>query len=405
MIKTLVSLSFSLMMLLACSVASSVVVTPTPTLTPPPAATLTRPPAATATLTPPPSDTPLPTPSPTDTPLPTPSPTDAPTPTTYPPVFDPAALGDNRQLASFILTRNDKTTGGEVYGSNVTIGYIKEPFSAYHLETTPRGHPNEYYLIGGRLYDKYFTDKSYVVLLEPDPNEIDYLLQNAADMRWYLSAFRPISAQFAGQEDFQGIPANHFTFDQTNLSAPTDPTGTYKIVKAQGDLYLAQDGNYLLRYHIKLTGNVYPGSGPGYSSGESEFTEELSSINQLTEITLPAEYLALKLELDLGLPVPSGTRLHLINAGTSAGTYGVQYDYFMPVTVSPADFLEFYRNLAPTNGWTVSQVGGITNNAFCQSRDCVTLKKGNAHVFLATSTQCASNMPANDTCFDGIYYR
>ncbi|MFA5873698.1 MAG: hypothetical protein WC832_07005 [Anaerolineales bacterium] len=56
MIKNLVSLSFSVIMLLAgCSVAGSVVVTPTATLTPPP--------AATATLTPLPSDTPTPTPS------------------------------------------------------------------------------------------------------------------------------------------------------------------------------------------------------------------------------------------------------------------------------------------------------------------------------------------------------
>jgi hypothetical protein len=347
------------------------------------------------------------TPSPTDTPKPTPSPTDAPTLTPSQPVFDPAAIGDNRQLASFILTRTDKTTGGgEVIETTDTIGYTKDPFSAYHLGTTAYGKRDPKYTIGGRLYEKNSNEGYWIAWLEPDPTDVDFFLQSPADMRWvYQTNFGVISAQFAGREDFQGIPANHFTFDQTNLGEQSDPTGTYKIDKAQGDLYLAQDGNYLLRYHIKFTGNVYsPGGNPDYFPGVREFNEELSSINQLTEITLPAEYLALKLELDLGLPVPADTKLQTVLHSNDGRKYDY-YDYYMPVTVSPDNFLEFYRNLTPTNGWTVLQVGGKTKFDSCQDRDCVILKKGNAQVVLAISKLCPSNMPANLICLDALYYR
>jgi hypothetical protein len=346
------------------------------------------------------------TPFPTETSLPTPSPTEAPTATVYPPVFDPAALGDNRVLASFILTIKNKTTGGgEVTETKDTIGYIKEPFGAYHLQTRTYGHAPEQYLIGGRLYEKNYNENFWNVSLEPDPQDIDYYLQGAADMRKvYETDLGVISAKFAGREDFQGIPANHFTFDQTDLTGGSDPTSTYKIEKASGDLYLAQDGNYLLRYHIKVTGNVYPSSGPGYSSGVREFTEDLSSINQLTEIALPAEYLALKLELDLGLPAPAGTKLHAFNHSNDGRRYTL-YDYFMPVSVSTDDFLEFYRNLAPTNGWTVAQVGGKTSYDYCKGLECVILKKGNAQAVLYKNDICVSDMPASDTCFIAIYYK
>ena len=114
-----------------------------------------------------------------------------------------------------------------------------------------------------------------------------------------------LGAQFVDQVDFEGIPANHFTFDETDLSEQSDPSGTYKIDQAQGDIVLAQDGNYLLRFHIRLTGNVYsPGGSTTYISGVREVNEELSSINQLKEITLPADYLALHVELDSACPFP-----------------------------------------------------------------------------------------------------
>jgi hypothetical protein len=389
MIKILVSISLSAMVLLAgCGGAGPVALAPTETLAPPL--------AATANQTPPPADTSTPAPPPTDTQTPTPS----------VPVFDPAALGDNRVLDSFILTRRDKTTGGgEVIETKDTIGFIKEPFSASHVETNPYGHPPEQYFLDGRMYEKNYNQDFWVVSLEPEPSDVDFYFRNAADSREGYPKYLVLSAQFAGHEDFQGIPANHFTFAETDLSEQSDPTGTYKIKDAQGDLYLAQDGNYLLRFHVKLTGNVYsPGGSPGYISGVHEVTEELSSIDQLKDITLPKDFLALKLELDPGLPAPAGSRLHAITHANVGADYDL-YNYFIPASVSKDDFLGFYRNLAPTNGWTVTQVGGITNDETCQTGDCVILEKGRTRVSLEISDQCVSTIPANYVCFYGVYYK
>ena len=86
-----------------------------------------------------------------------------------------------------------------------------------------------------------------------------------------------LEAQFAGQEEFQGIPAYHFVLD------PTTSTNANTSIQLEGDFYLAQDGNFVLYSHWKET-----------SSQENfaqvyEVTQSLSSINQLTEIKIPAD--------------------------------------------------------------------------------------------------------------------
>ncbi len=315
----------------------------------------------------------------------TPSPTEGPTATVWPPVYDPDAIGDNRELLdSFILTRTNTTTGGgEVDEVNTTIGYIREPFTAYESNKWSFENLTWWtYLIEGRYYEKNRQDAQFYSL-ESGPDDIE-ILQRMADMRefdYLLFSGLVLSAQFVGQEDFAGVPANHFTFDQTNLREESDPTGTYKVDEAQGELYLAQDGNYLLYFHLKRSGSVYltPGE-PGYGPGVLEMTEELSSINELTEITLPADF---DLELDFGLPLPAGSTLVGI---TSYGYNPVYYHYTMPI--SKDEFPEFYKNLAPTNGFTFSHIGQKTNNIHCDPvysdylQDCVFLKKGGSEFIL-----------------------
>ena len=53
--------------------------------------------------------------------------------------------------------------------------------------------------------------------------------------------------------------------------------------------------------------------------------------------------------------------------------------------MSNDEFLEFYKNLAPTNGWTVSHIGEVANHYVCDSQVCVILKKGDAQIILFTS--------------------
>ena len=147
------------------------------------------------------------------------------------------------------------------------------------------------YLMGNQIYNLN-TSENLAVNLDAYQSDLDYI-QRVADMRTgpIQDSDLVLSALFVGQEDFEGVPANHFTLDKTNLRDASDPTASYKVEEAQGDVYLAQDGNYLLYFHLKLIGHAYliPGS-TGYTQGVHEMTEGLSSINQLNEIILPAEY-------------------------------------------------------------------------------------------------------------------
>lgn len=304
--------------------------------------------------------------------------------TVYPPVFDPAALGDNRMLDSFVLTRTDLTTGGGERDEHAyEIGYVREPFSGYQVHrfnvVGEEYFQHRKYSINGRFF---MTNASYDWLIsqETSPEEVEYL-QEEADLRQvYDTDFGPLSARFDGQEDYQGIPANHFTFDQTNLRGGSDPTGTYKIESAEGDLYLSQTGGYLLYFHIKMTGNLYFGAGPEYSPGVREYTEELTSINALSEIAVPVEYLEPEQTLqELGLPLPPGTTLTGMERFTSG--LGIETYYFAsPVT--GGGFYDFYANLGPADGWTVTHIGIVQNHYRCGQRDCIILRNGDAQVIL-----------------------
>jgi len=265
------------------------------------------------------------------------------------------------------VTINEKNTvNGELTELTNTIGYIKEPYSAYNQ--------NQY--TGG-------VDRTYVV------DGWTYSLTGSGD--WYISAgskddlfFKAdipvgntgklVEAQFAGQEDFQGIPAYHFILDPVSS---TEANTNYHL---EGDFYLAQDGNYVLYSHWKET-----------SSQENftqvyEVTESLSSINQLMEIQLPADMqemvAAAELPAEMGLPLPGNSAL----ARMIRYKHGIGVDLYFFTThkISVDEFLDFYRHLPTTDGWQVTHVGHISlHQDDCEfTRECVMISKGSTQVIL-----------------------
>jgi hypothetical protein len=253
---------------------------------------------------------------------------------------------------------------GELTQLTNTIGYVKEPYSAYDV--------NEYY--SG-------VDRTYLL------NSWVYFLTGSGD--WYISTGQGddifykadipagnteklAEAEFAGEEDYQGIPAYHFVLE------PTVEAGTN--YQTEGDLYLARDGNYVLYSHWKET------TSQGNFSQIYEVTEELSSINQLTEITISANMqemvTAAELPAELGLPLPAESALYsMIRYRSGIGTD--EYNFSTPKT-SIDEFLDYYRNLKPTDGWTVSHVGHVSGHENdCEfSRECVIINQGSTQVIL-----------------------
>ncbi len=294
-------------------------------------------------------------------------PTVGPTATVWPPTFVVWSLQDIRELDSFVVTVNEKNTvNGQLTELTNTIGYIKEPYSAYD--------ENKYY--SG-------LDRTYVV------DGWTYSLTGSGD--WYISASpsddvfskadipagnaeKLADAQFTGQEDFQGIPAYHFVLD------PVTSTNGNANIQLEGDFYIAQDGNYVLYSHWKET------SSQDNFSQVYEVTESLSSINQLAEIKLPADMTemvaAAKLPVEIGLPLPLDSALY----GMIRYKSGIGVDTYQLTTpkISIDEFLDFYRNLPTTDGWEVSHIGHVSlHEADCEfTRDCVIIRKGSTQVIL-----------------------
>jgi hypothetical protein len=341
------------LLLQACSPAPTKTISPDPTASVEPTLDASVEPTSEATAEP--------------TPTATAKPTSGPTATVWPPVFDVYSFNDIRSLDSFIVTINEKNTvNGQLTELTNTIGYIKEPYSAYHL--------NEYY--SG-------LDRTYVV------DDRTYSLTGSGD--WYISAGsnddlfsradipagntgKLLEAQFAGEEDYQGIPAYHFVLDPANS---TESDVDYQL---EGDFYLAPDGNYVLYSHWKET------SKQGDFVQSYELTEALSSINQLSEIKLPADMQEMvttaELPVELGLPLPTDSNLRQMIRYKNG--IGVDLYYFSTPKVSIDEFLDFYRNLPTTDGWTVTHVGHVNlHQEDCEfTRECVIISKGGTQVIL-----------------------
>lgn len=297
-----------------------------------------------------------------------------------PPTYDPQHLGDNLDLASFVLTTTvDNTNNGQLVENITSIGYTKEPIAMYRLTTFDydggSGDGTRNYLVDGRSYDedqlgswRLFEAGSRAA---PDPTK-------NIELRSSILA-GVLTAQLVGQEDFAGVPANHFVFDETNTSSFSYYTPEKPSPTVEGDFYLAQDGNYVLYAHSKESspGRVY------------EVTESMSFIGLVGEITLPDDMAPMSQALDLGAGLAS-----LLPPGSAlsgmlryAGGIGIDYYTFTTPAKSNDDVLNFYRTMLPTNGWGVTHIGHIALHLEpinCETRnECVILQNGGEQVVVS----------------------
>lgn len=306
------------------------------------------------------------------------TPTTAPVTTTTvdPTVFNPQRIGRLAELASFVFTIDELhvSTGG-TSTRRTTIGYIKEPFDAYVVADLGGGDVVQEYLVGGRYYERdhqnYWTMYEDGSLGTPD---LLYVLQT----EYALSSV--LTATFVGEEAFEGTPAYHFTFDETNLANFDYFTPENPGPEAEGDFYLAKDGNYPLYVHSR---SVL--SGPGFELID-EYTETATEVNQVAPITLPANMQPLKDAFDMGLtfgiPMPADATLDsMINY--NSGGIGVYYYQYTSSWKNEAEFIAFYTDLPPTNGWEVTHIGQVKNlDAYCIDGNCVMIKNGDMQFIL-----------------------
>jgi hypothetical protein len=296
-------------------------------------------------------------------------PTKAPTPTPWPPVLDLFKLGDIRELDSFIVTINVKNTvNGDLTETTTTIGYLKEPFSGYALLDLG-SDDTKTYVVNSRTYDVN--------------NFGDWYLSTTAKDSFLFAANIPMGntvgleeAEFVEVVEFEGLPAYHFVLEKTD--EPPNESNVKSDI--EGEIILAQDGYYVLYSHSKRT------TTQGTFTQAYEVTHSMSAINQLTEVTLPADFLpmdeALAVPQELGLPLPQGSQLSGMVRYNSGGI-GVDYYTYAGSLSGNDEFLQFYRDLALTDGWTVSHIGYVNLHYECEFyRECVIINKGSTQVIL-----------------------
>lgn len=296
-----------------------------------------------------------------------------------PPVFDKQALGDNLTLPSFTLTVTvANTNNGQLNENITTTGFISDPISVSELATFSYDGTTDglrKYLVGGRSYEENQFGDWY---LYEAGNAAAPNYANELDLRSGTLA-GVLSARLADQADFEGIPANHFVFDETDLASYASYTPERPAPAVEGDFYLAQEGNYVLYTHSKETS-------PGRTY---EVTEALSSVGQLTEITLPSELAPMTEALDIGVALgrllPPGASLSSMIRYKNG--IGIDYYTYKASVRSNDELLSFYRALPPTDGWSVSHVGHIKphlEQVNCEtSIECTILNNGGEQIVVS----------------------
>jgi hypothetical protein len=102
-------------------------------------------------------------------------------------------------------------------------------------------------------------------------------------------------ARYVGDETINGVQTKHYTFDETSIDASQLSEGS-TIDSAQGDVWVAAEGNYVVRLEMSMTGkNIsIPADSAGnsrMSNGTVHISVNLSDVNQPITITVPPEAL------------------------------------------------------------------------------------------------------------------
>ncbi len=135
-----------------------------------------------------------------------------------------------------------------------------------------------------------------------------------------------------------GVKADHYAADESSI-------GSGMFSTASGDIWVAQDGNFVVKYTGTATGKLLLFGGD--SEGTATWEYQLEAINTLAAIELPEECLAQKPADDI--PVP--------DTATEKGQFGGLITFKTADT--PDQVVEFYRAELPKLGWTEGEAGEL----------------------------------------------
>ena len=182
--------------------------------------------------------------------------------------------------------------------------------------------------VGGKQYSKIGTlctqvtaDSGPTANTMMDPNSI------IGDVR---------GGQRVGNETINGIPTVHYKLDVSGLE-------TLGYLNGSGDVWVAEPGNYVVKYTFAATGSDKFFGGSSTSEGTIKWDYEVTDVNQPIDIQ-PPENCGGAAE---DIPVMDDAQDQAAFGGTS--TYSTPSIF--------ADVVAFYEKAMPSNGWTEAEGG------------------------------------------------
>lgn len=125
----------------------------------------------------------------------------------------------------------------------------------------------------------------------PDDEEtkiqtIDPMQNEMIDVLFRMMDFTPVinNPELVGEEMINGIKTNHFKFTVSGLGTDSGAT----VLQNKGDYWLAQDGQYIVKYDAILETSDGPTGDPNTKLDHFEFHLDLTDVNQSFTIDLPA---------------------------------------------------------------------------------------------------------------------
>jgi hypothetical protein len=135
-------------------------------------------------------------------------------------------------------------------------------------------------------------------------------------------------------EVVNGVKTDHYRVKDFQLALSA-------AASRQGEIWIAQDGGYTVKFSGEAQGQV--GLGKTQAQGTMTWEYDLTEINRLAGISLPAECASAQ-QANEDIPVPSNA--------SEKDIYGGVIAFSSPD--APGTVADYYRIELPANGWTIS---------------------------------------------------
>ena len=150
------------------------------------------------------------------------------------------------------------------------------------------------------------------------------------------------NSKYVGREKVNGIDTKHYTFDETAFDS-ADMAGS-KIDRAQGDVWIAVDGNYVVKMDVTMFGkelSVPAETGDVAADGSMRMVMDVTDVNKSITIQVPQE------ALDANKPPED---IPVVDDAADATNMFGMITYTSAKT--PQEIHDFYKAEMPKNGWT-----------------------------------------------------